>query len=183
MNPEFQIEKQPVFTIEPPKMGDELAIGPMHVQSWKESYITPESGLTEELIEELVGHYATDFNYRKNTLTEALAHPDKIFYRVVKNNDGKVVGFFHGSKNDSYNELEGVYLLDEVKGTGIGGALMEAFLAWIDTDKPCQLSAFSFNDKALGFYDKYGFVKTDAPVQFYKDKLPYIAMVRPAERV
>jgi GNAT superfamily N-acetyltransferase len=181
MNTESQIEKQPVFTIELPKIGDELAIGPMHVQSWKESYVTDESGLTEELVEELIGYFATDTDFRKNTLAEALAHPDKVFYRVVKNNKNEIVGFFHGSKNDAYNELDGVYLLNEVKGTGIGGKLMEEFLAWADKDRPCHLIAFSFNEKALGFYTKYGFVKTDAPAQLYKDKLPYIEMVRSAE--
>jgi GNAT superfamily N-acetyltransferase len=181
MNPEFQIEKKPTFTIELPKIGDEVAIGPMHVQSWTETYINDEFGITEEVVEELIGHVATDTDFRKNTLIEALAHPDRVLYRVIKNSKDEIVGFFHGSKNNAYNELDGVYLLNEVKGTGIGGKLMEEFLAWADKDKPCHLIAFSFNEKALGFYAKYGFTKTDAPIQLYKDKLPFIEMVRSAE--
>ena len=44
-----------------------------------------------------------------------------------------------------------------------------------------HLEVFSFNDRALGFYAKYGFVKTDKPAQMWKDKLPFIEMVRPAD--
>lgn len=181
MNPESPIEKQPTFTIEPPTLGDEGAIGAMHVRSWKESYVTPASGLTPETVDELIGHYATDIDFRKNTLTEALSSPEKVFYRVIKNKEHAVVGFFHGSKHETHTELDGVYLLNEVKGAGIGGDLMEAFLAWADKDKPCHLIVFSFNQRAIDFYHRYGFRKTDAPIQLYKDKLPYIEMERPAE--
>lgn len=181
MSSETHIEKEPSFTIEPPTLGDEVAIGPMHVRAWKETYITAESGLTEELVEELIGHVATDTDFRKNTFKEALAHPDKVLYRVIKNAAGAIVGFFHCSKHETYNEIEGIYLLDEAKERGIGGKLMEEFLAWADKDKPCQHKVFAFNDKAIGFYAKYGFVKTDAPAELYKNKLPMIEMVRPAE--
>ncbi len=172
---------QPAFTIELPKEGDEREIGPMHVQSWKESYLNPELGLTEESIDDMVGYLATDLEYRKNTIIEALAHPDKVLYRVVKNNNNKIVGFLHCIKNEEFNEFGGIYLLDEAKGSGIGGRLMDEFLAWADKDKPSQLDVFSFNDRAIGYYAKYGFVKTDKPVQFYQDKLPYIEMIRSAE--
>ncbi len=181
MTPESRVEKQSTFTIEPPTLGDEVFVGPMHVQAWKETYITAESGLTEELVEELIGHVAIDTDFRKNTFKEALAHPDKVLYRVIKNSAGKIVGFFHCSKHETYNELDGVYLLDEVKDRGIGGKLMEEFLAWADKDKPCHLHAFAFNDNALDFYAKYGFVKTSKPPELYKDRLPMIEMVRPAE--
>lgn len=112
-------------------------------------------------------------------MIESLKNPDIVLYRVVKNNNGDIVGFVHGSKNDNYNELDGVYLLDEVKGSGVGGKLMEEFLSWSDNTKPSHLDVFSFNDKAIGFYNKYGFVKTDKPTQLYKGRLPYIEMIRP----
>lgn len=76
----------------------------------------------------------------------------------------------------------GLYLLNEAKGLGVGGKLMEEFLAWADKSKPCQLGAFASNEKAIGFYAKYGFVKTNKAVGRYKDTLDHIIMVRPAER-
>lgn len=177
------MEEQPTFKIEAPKMGDEVGLAPMHIQSWKETYITPESGLTSEIVDEMIGHMLTDTDFKKNTISESLENPDKVLYRVVRNSKEGIVGFMHGSKNDKSNELEGIYLLDEVKGSGVGGKLMKEFLAWTDKDKPSRLEVFSFNERALGYYAKYGFVKTDKPVQLYKDMLPFIEMIKPADEL
>lgn len=163
-------------------MGDEAELATMHIQSWKETYITPESPLTEEMVDEMLGHMLTDTTFRKNTIQESLKNPEEVLYKVVKSGDGRVVGFMHCTKKEAYNELEGIYLLDEVKGAGVGGELMEEFLGWSDARKPCHLSVLAFNDSALGFYKKYGFVQTDKPAWLYKDLLPVIEMVRPAEQ-
>ncbi len=178
---ESHMEREPLFKIEKPKIGDEILLAPMHIQSWKQTYVTPESGLTEEMVDQYLGHMLTDTDFRRNTISESLENPSKVLYRVVRNAEDEIVGFLHGSKNEETNELDGIYLLDEVKGSGIGGKLMEEFLAWIDKNKPSRLEVFSFNERALGFYKKYGFTQTDKPIQMWKDKLPFIEMVRPAD--
>ncbi len=177
------MEKEPKFTIDNPQEGDDVAVGIMHLRSWKETYINPAKGVTEEVIDELRGNAATEEGnvFRRNTFEKAAKHPDKILYRVVHDRDGKVLGFLHGSKQDEYTELEGLYLLNQAKSLGIGGKLMEEFLAWADKDKPCYLQVFLANQHAQGFYERYGFKKTDKPLQLFKDKLEYIEMVRPAE--
>lgn len=166
------------FKITAPKIGDEIFIGPMHVQAWKETYVNSKSGITEKDVDQLVGRLAYETDYRKNTLVEALANPDKVFYRVVRNGDDNIVGFFHGSKREDCTELDGVYLLNEAKGAGVGGSLMEEFLTWADKNKPCHLEVFSFNDSAIGFYNKYGFAKVGGEEKLYKDRLPFIEMVK-----
>jgi len=45
------------------------------------------------------------------------------------------------------------------------------------------LKSFPFNDRALEFYKRYGFVKTDKPTQMWRDLLPYIEMVIVADEV
>lgn len=175
---EHHVEPLQNFSITPPKLGDEHQIGPMHVQGWMESYERPELGFTKEMLTGLVGHMATDLSYRRNTLTQALANPKKILYRVVKNGAKEIVGFMHGTKHDTHTMLEAIYLLDEAKGTGVADTLMHEFLAWADKDKPCTLEVFTFNEKALRFYARFGFVATNQPVQFYKDKMPFIEMKR-----
>ena len=175
------IEGEQKFTIELPQLGDEVAIGPMHVQAWKESYVTKESGITEEDVDALIGHFATQTEFRKGTLVEALANPAKVLYRVIKNSEGKVVGFFHCEKTESTNEVEGIYLLDEAKGAGIGTKLMNEFLQWSDKSKPTHLEVFSFNRSAIDFYKKLGFVEVEGSTKLYKDRLPFIEMVRKAE--
>jgi len=176
-----KIEKQPSFKIEPPQQGDEAAIASMHVQSWKETYITPESGLTDEMVDEFLTPMMRNYDRRRKTIAEALANPELVLYRVVKNDKGEIVGFMHASKQDDLNKLEGIYLLNEVKGAGVGDELVSEFLAWADKTKPSQLQVFSFNHRAINFYNKYGFMKVDDSLKFYKDKLPYFDMIRPAE--
>lgn len=171
------------FKIEAPKIGDEIGLAPMHIQSWKETYVTPESGLTEEMVDEKLGHMLTNTDFRRNTISEAIKNPDKVFYRVIRSSNDQIVGFMHGSKHEEFNELDGIYLLNEVKGTGVSTKLMEEFLNWIDKSKPIRLEVFSFNDRALNFYKKYGFVKTDKPVQIWKDTLPFIEMMRSVDNI
>lgn len=174
-------EKEPLFKIELPKVGDELALAPMHIKAWKETYVVPESGLTEEKVDELLQHLLTNTDFRKNTINEALTNPNKVLYRVIKNAEGKIVGFFHCEKTDTTNEVEGIYLLNEAKGSGIGTKLMEEFFVWSDMDKPTHLEVFSFNSTAIDFYKKFGFVEVEGSTKLYKDKLPFIEMVRKAE--
>lgn len=179
---ENQMEKVS-FLIDSPRDGDEVGVGSMHKQAWVETYLNPEEGITEEVINDLIGHVAEEEGnaYRRNIFAESRIAPEKILYRVIKNNEGKVVGFMHCTKEEAYNELGGLYLLDKAKGAGVGRRLMEEFLAWADKGKPCQLEVFATNEKAIGFYTKYGFKKTDKPAEHYKDKLDLVVMVRPPE--
>lgn len=166
----------PEFTITHPKIGDEIEIASMHIKSWKETYITSE--FTERDIDVILGHMLIDTDFRKNIITQSLENPDKIFYRIVKNNKNEIVGFFHGSKGDIYNNLEGFYLLNEVKGSGIADYLISEFLNWIDKNKSIILEVFSSNIRAIKFYKKYNFIKTGKPVQIWRERLPFVEMIR-----
>lgn len=174
-------EGEPRFEIGLPKQGDENELAEMHIQAWKESYMVPESGLTNEKIDELLGHMLVNTEFRTKTIIEALEHPERSLYRIVRNESGEIVGFFHGTKGEQGNKLDAIYLLNEAKGSGTGGQLMEEFLSWIDKDKPTKLEVFPFNDAAIGFYEKYGFIKTDKKVEPYKGMLPVIEMMRPED--
>lgn len=178
-----RIEQGPGFSIELPQLGDEIALAPMHIEAWKESYVNEKSGMTDEDVYNLMGHVLKNTGHRRNTIAESLEQPDKVLYRVVKNSAGNIIGFLHGSKDDEYNRFDAIYLLDEAKGSGTGGKLMTEFLAWADKSKPSHLEVFSFNDHAIRFYERYGFVKVDQSEKLYKNKFPYIEMVRPADEV
>ena len=177
---EGHIEQEPRFKIELPAVGDEKALAPVHIQAWKEAYIVPESGLTEEKIDELLAHLLTDTTYRRGTIERALAEPEVVLYRVVKNVEGNIVGFLHGSKYEDYTELDAIYLLNEAKDSGTGSKLMGEFLSWSDRDKPCRLEVFSFNETAISFYNKFGFEITKS-LPLYKNILPVSEMVRPVQ--
>jgi ribosomal protein S18 acetylase RimI-like enzyme len=178
MSRESRLEYEPVFKIESPQVGDELLLAPMHIQAWKDAYIVPESGLTAEAIDAQLAHLLTDTTYRKNTIIESLENPDVVLYRVVRNQNDEIVGFMHGTKHEAFTELDAIYLLNEAKGSGTGGKLMEEFLKWADADKPCRLEVFTFNDSAIGFYVRYGFERTDKEMPLFRG-MPVTEMIRP----
>ena len=178
MTIENNIEKQPAFKIELPKVEDELELATAHIQAWKDAYIVPESGLTAESIDAQLSHLLTDTTYRKNTIIESLENPDVVLYRVVRNQNDEIVGFMHGTKHEAFTELDAIYLINEAKGSGTGGKLMEEFLKWADADKPCRLEVFSFNDSSIGFYMRYGFEKTDREMPLFRG-MPVTEMIRP----
>jgi hypothetical protein len=47
-------EKPPTFIMQEPAIDDEVGLAPMHIRAWRETYTTPESGLTEEMVDELL---------------------------------------------------------------------------------------------------------------------------------
>lgn len=58
--------------------------------------------------------------------------------------------------------------------------LVSEFLDWIDQDQPTHLEVVSYNDRAINFYKKYGFVPTG--LSEFGDKIPCIEMMRPADK-
>jgi len=179
---ENQMEKNK-FAITPPKEGDDVLVGLAHKQAWLETYFDPDNGITENEIENLIGHVAEESGaeYRRNVFKEAELNPDKILYKVIRSDDGRVVGFMHCFKDEKYNQLGGLYILNEVKGQGVGDRLMQEFLDWSDKSKPCHLGVFATNERAIRFYEKYGFQKIDPAEPLYKETIPHIEMLKPVE--
>ena len=175
-------EREVQFEIQPPADDDAMAVGSMQVQAWHEAYLHPQLGVTDDVIQAAIEFVATPAGeeYRKGIFAETRATPDRALYRVVKDPEGRVVGFMHATKDESANELDGIYLLDTIKGQGVGDKLMEAFLSWHDPAKPTTLQVIAFNDRALSFYEKYGFERTEKELEPFKEKFPIAEMIKPA---
>lgn len=168
------------YIISDPQSGDEVAIGPMHLRSWHETYTSDEFGIDHEFIDEHHGRVATEegSEFRRKRIAEAKASPNKIMYKVVKDESGKVVGFFIAEKTKEYNELQAIYLLDAAKGSGVADELMTMFFDWFDPGKPTRLEAAAYNQRALKFYEKYGFEKTNKKLPLHYGKMPSLEMMR-----
>lgn len=171
------------FAIGNPQDGDEVLIGPMHLRSWRESYVGEENKVTHEDVASAMSFLTTpDADaFRLGVFTAAKEKPDECIYKIVKDSNGSVIGFMHATKNDTYNELEGIYLLNIAKGVGIGEKLMNLFLEWSDPRKQSHLEVIAFNSRAQHFYEKFGFKKTSKDTYMFKEKFPVIEMIRLAE--
>jgi len=81
--------------------------------------------------------------------------------------DGTVVGYLAGSRklgDEAYRpikrtELENVFVRDKYRGSGVGTALVQAFVEWSHSKgiKYIFVEAYALNEKAVMFYQKVGF--------------------------
>lgn len=83
-------------------------------------------------------------------------------------------GLPHPDARPSHAELKGLYVEKAAQGLGIGRALFETALEWMQThgDGPLWIGVWSGNFKAQRFYGHYGFVKAgeyEYPVGRWRD--------------
>ena len=86
-------------------------------------------------------------------------------YWVVEDCNGKIVGGAGiGALTDDICELQKMYCLQEIRGTGIAHKLMKRCLTFAKMHyKKCYLETFSNMIAANKFYQKYGFQQLDNP--------------------
>lgn len=95
----------------------------------------------------------------------ALANPDYALW--VAERDGRAIGYAqagpcglpHADATPADGELKRLYLLKSAQNGGVGAALFDQALAWLERDGPRTLwiSVWSENYGAQRFYGRYGF--------------------------
>ena len=128
--------------------------GYVHWKSWQETY----TGLIDEV-------YLEKQSLEK---CQTIAHrwPGNTLVAVL---DGVVVGFGCFIRHhDGCGEISAIYILKEAQGKGIGRMLMDALLKKLCGCGPVILWVLKGNDRAIGFYEHYGFrlngVEKDTPL-------------------
>ncbi|MEU3715535.1 GNAT family N-acetyltransferase [Streptomyces californicus] len=112
--------------------------------------------------------------YREREFIEAAERrPDLSFCRVVRSG----AGFLCGRRGETVS-LGPMYLLEEVRGHGVGGRLMDEFLAWAG-GAPVRLWVTEYNAGAVRFYERHGFRATGER-ELWRGRLPNVRMVRDA---
>ncbi len=76
---------------------------------------------------------------------------------------------------------EGLYLLDEIKGSRAADELMGILLAWAG-ERPMTLHVAAYNTRAIRFYERYQFSSTEE-LDIFRDRIPMQTMRRPPHPV
>jgi len=140
-----------------PTLGDENGLVFVHKKTWLATYPNKKYKISRKDI------LSKDFDSEKkieswrNTIKNS---GKKSKYICVAKCKDKVVGFCLVSKKEKFNELDVLYVLPEYQRMGIGKKLLDRAIGWLGEKKEGKLKVALYNDNAVSFYEKYGFVKT-----------------------
>lgn len=60
---------------------------------------------------------------------------------------------------ENINTTESLYVLPAFQSQGVGGSLIEKAFTWLGAGKDIHVDVVTYNEQAINFYQKHGFVK------------------------
>ena len=154
-------------------------------RAWLKAYPNDELGITVDDVRLMAQGPNGEYVPRRIAyLKEQFGEDDSAETTFVAKLDGKVVGFIDPRIDEQNRRRVGaIYVAPEAQGKGIGCKLMNQVLDWYGRDRDIYLEVVSYNQNAINFYKRFGFVQTDAVVlpeagrPSYLKTLPQIEMV------
>jgi len=142
-----------------PVLGDERAIAFIQKQTWLETYPNQEHNITKADV--LLKDFDSQEKLEKWQKVIKENGSGDFYFCIAKDGD-KIIGYCQTAKGQDYNELKMLYILPEYQRRGVGKKLSDKAINWLGQEKEIILEVASYNQKAINFYEKYGFVKIGA---------------------
>lgn len=176
-------KEKPPIAIEPASPSDASEIVRIQAETWLATYPNEEHGVTRADIEAKKLNDPSRIE-RWKTRIEDETGMTRIW---VARKDKRVIGYCLAKKGDEENYIDALYVLPEEQTKGVGQQLMSEALSWLDASKPIGLGVAAYNAKAIAFYEKLGFQKSEeapepVPPLPSGKRLPIIKMVRRTEK-
>lgn len=166
--PQFRITELTVDNVD--------AADDMRRQSWLDTYVNDEAGVTREWIEARNAAKST-FAAREERREQIRA--GNVHGWVAMNEQGEVIGVTHPWIDDEGRQrLGSLYVDKRYHGLGIAGELMQRAINWFDTSKPIELGVVAYNKRAKAFYGKWGFQEVPGSEDLFDGVIPEVKMVR-----
>lgn len=163
--------KELPVTIEPATVADFKGVREAHYSSWLATYPNKEIGVTEEDVHARFKDRLSDS--RRNQFEEVLKDTNNLY--LVAKLAGNVIGFAVFKKELERNFLDALYVVPEYFGHKIGYKLWSEGKKFFNDNLPIELEVVSYNDRAINFYKKLGFVMTD--------KVPKLGPIMPVSKI
>lgn len=144
--------------IRSPRPEDARGILEVYYRSWLKAYPSEKYGISVEDIED---SYKDSFTEEKIKMTEErIKNPKENMRSFVAVDGDTIIGVSRVVIRESYNQLQTIYLLPEYQGKGIGTMLWNAAKTVMDPKKDIIVQVAVYNEQAIGFYKKLGFIDT-----------------------
>ena len=153
---------------DPEKDAEEIAN--VYYYTWLKTYPNKNAGITREDIEEHFKNRLEKKELEKKKEKISNLNPNKLFL-IAKYNE-KVIGVCNIIKRENFNQLQSIYVLPEYQGKGIGYKLWLKAFDFIDKEKNTIVQVAIYNENAINFYKKLGFIDTEKKFSDEKFKMP-----------
>lgn len=168
----------PRFEIHEAQPEDAEQIADIQYASWLVTYPNAETGITIDDLKKKLGEPQSQRERWKKIVSEQ-KEGRRTF--VIKDGD-RVLGYCLAIKGETENRIHALYLDPKEVRRGIGSAIFSHALEWLGGDKSVKLEVASHNERAISFYERFGFQR-EGEEYFYElgegKKLPSIDMRRP----
>jgi ribosomal protein S18 acetylase RimI-like enzyme len=154
------MNKESMEQIEIREATPEDAEGIAYVQrdAWFATYPNKEHGITIQDIEDRYANMSAKIEKWEKSIRENKYKGDSLLQ--VASEGGNVLGWCVVTRDKERNELSGIYVHPDHHGKGIGNRLADKGLKWLGDEKDISVLVADYNEKAIKFYEKLGFVDT-----------------------
>ncbi len=168
------------FTIEVMRLEDIEEATAVRLQSWLDTYVNDEAGVTREWIEAR-NHFQKSPEKqasRRERFSRGAANGTFCAW-VACDEQGAIIGSTAPFVDEEGIQHVGSLYIDKSwHGRGVGKALMQEVMDWFDLTEPIELGVVTYNERAKAFYRKWGFVEIPGSETLFDDKMPEIKMIR-----
>lgn len=148
----------------------------LRLNSWLDTYVNDEMGVTREWIEKRNKRQMSDA-YKKRRLDQ-LNNPNSTGW-VAKDTNGTIIGVATPCSDDEgVQHVGSLYVDTNWHSKGVGSALMQKIIDWFDSSKPIVLGVATYSERATAFYRKWGFVEISGSETLFDNMIPEIIMSR-----
>lgn len=176
----MEYEPKRGFAIEEMDIVDVEDATRMRLQSWLDTYVNEEEGVTREWIQAR--------NSIQLSPERAALRRDKFIKGkmdgtyaawVAKDDTGKIIGSTTPRiSEDGIQHVGSLYVDKPWHGKGVANELMGKIINWFDSTKDIELGVVAYNHRAIAFYQKWGFEIVQGSETLFDDKIPELKMVR-----
>jgi RimJ/RimL family protein N-acetyltransferase len=146
----------------------------VHSRGWLNTYPSPEHGVALETVQEMVQAKREAAEHQKSVqLYQRILKDETCWLRVVRK-DNIICGVAYADKGEPFQTLS-IYLDPELQGKGVADTLMMQAKQWLN-DRTIEIEVVSYNQRAISFYERFGFKVIPDSTRIHRGYLPVITM-------
>ncbi len=177
-------EAVPQFTIEDMSLADIEEATAMRLESWLDTYVSDEHGVTREWIEERNQVQLSDEKVasRRDRFLDGKKKGTFAAW-IARDENGSIIGSTTPFVDkDGIQHVGSLYVDKNWHGKGIASQLMQKVIGWFDPAKPIELGVVSYNERAKAFYRKWGFEEIPGSETLFDGHIPEVMMIRKGDK-